>query len=42
MKIEGRPTLFTYSVLKTATKNFHPACKLGEGGFGAVFKVLPH
>jgi len=37
--IEGKPTIFPYSVLKVATKNFDPNCKLGEGGFGSVFKV---
>jgi hypothetical protein len=26
-------------VLKVATKNFNMSNKLGEGGFGAVFKV---
>jgi serine/threonine protein kinase len=42
LKIEGKPTLYSYNVLKTATKNFHMASKLGEGGFGAVYKgVLP-
>ncbi len=39
LKIEGKPTLYSYNVLKTATKNFHMASKLGEGGFGAVYKV---
>lgn len=38
--IEGKPTIFPYNVLKAATKNFDPNCKLGEGGFGSVFKVL--
>jgi len=37
--MEGKPTIFPYSVLKTATKNFDPNSKLGEGGFGSVFKV---
>jgi hypothetical protein len=39
MRVESRPTLFSYSVLKKATKNFHISNKLGEGGFGSVFKV---
>ncbi|KAG0618758.1 hypothetical protein M758_4G090000 [Ceratodon purpureus] len=40
--IEGKPTIFPYSVLKAATNNFDPNNKLGEGGFGSVFKgVLP-
>ncbi|XXG68675.1 hypothetical protein AAC387_Pa06g1706 [Persea americana] len=29
---------FSYSELKTATKEFNPANKLGEGGFGPVYK----
>jgi hypothetical protein len=39
LKIEGKPTIYSYNVLKTATKNFQAASKLGEGGFGAVYKV---
>ncbi|XP_021294052.1 probable LRR receptor-like serine/threonine-protein kinase At1g53430 [Herrania umbratica] len=35
--------LFTYRQLKVATQNFNNANKIGEGGFGAVFKgVLPN
>lgn len=30
---------FSYAELRTATKDFNPASKLGEGGFGAVYKV---
>ncbi|CAM6002076.1 unnamed protein product [Sphagnum balticum] len=40
LKFGGGPTIFSYSVLKTATKNFHIGNKLGEGGFGAVYKGL--
>jgi len=29
---------FTFSELKTATRNFRPDSVVGEGGFGAVFK----
>ncbi|WJZ97123.1 hypothetical protein VitviT2T_015754 [Vitis vinifera] len=29
---------FSYAELRTATENFNPTNKLGEGGFGAVFK----
>ncbi|KAL9241921.1 hypothetical protein vseg_015976 [Gypsophila vaccaria] len=29
---------FTYDTLSKATDKFHPSRKLGEGGFGAVFK----
>lgn len=31
--------VFPFQVLVSATKNFHPTHKLGEGGFGPVFKV---
>ena len=30
------------STLKAATANFDESNKLGEGGFGAVYKVLLH
>ncbi|XP_028800651.1 cysteine-rich receptor-like protein kinase 3 [Neltuma alba] len=36
-KLKG-PINFTYSELKFATKNFSAENKLGEGGFGAVYK----
>ncbi|KAK4836905.1 hypothetical protein QYF36_001229 [Acer negundo] len=36
--IDAKPCTFSYSVLKTATEDFSPANKLGEGGFGAVYK----
>nr|GEW17937.1 probable serine/threonine-protein kinase PBL11 [Tanacetum cinerariifolium] len=29
---------FTFSELRTATRNFRPDSVLGEGGFGSVFK----
>lgn len=32
---------FTLHTLVVATKDFHPSNKLGQGGFGPVFKVLP-
>lgn len=34
------PTSFYYQDLKVATNNFCEESKLGEGGFGDVFKVL--
>ena len=40
-----KPTLFTYSELQKATRDFNVDMKLGEGGYGAVYKVpiiLPH
>ena len=33
------PTSFYYHDLKVATNNFSEKSKLGEGGFGDVFKV---
>lgn len=32
--------LFSLRQIKAATKNFDAENKLGEGGFGAVFKVI--
>ena len=32
--------LFTYNELKMATGNFHYSNKIGEGGFGVVYKVI--
>ncbi|XP_058218956.1 probable LRR receptor-like serine/threonine-protein kinase At1g56140 isoform X5 [Rhododendron vialii] len=36
--IEARPYTFSYAELQAATEDFNPANKLGEGGFGPVFK----
>ncbi|KAI3965855.1 hypothetical protein MKX01_010812 [Papaver californicum] len=36
--IENRPNTFTYAELKSATEDFNSANKLGEGGFGSVYK----
>ncbi|RVX04695.1 putative LRR receptor-like serine/threonine-protein kinase [Vitis vinifera] len=36
--IGPRPNTFSYSELRTATEDFNPANKLGEGGFGPVYK----
>ncbi|KAJ8751921.1 hypothetical protein K2173_000667 [Erythroxylum novogranatense] len=36
--IDARPYTFSYSELKAATDDFHPTNKLGEGGFGPVYK----
>ncbi|KAJ7982029.1 putative LRR receptor-like kinase [Quillaja saponaria] len=36
--IDTRPYTFSYSELKNATDDFNPANKLGEGGFGPVYK----
>ena len=34
-----RPFTFSFVELKTATNDFDSANKLGEGGFGPVYKV---
>ncbi|XP_062158089.1 probable LRR receptor-like serine/threonine-protein kinase At1g56140 [Alnus glutinosa] len=38
LEIVVRTFTFSYAELKTATEEFSPANKLGEGGFGPVFK----
>ncbi|XVF87035.1 hypothetical protein PTKIN_Ptkin18bG0088200 [Pterospermum kingtungense] len=38
--IGPRPNTFSYSELKTATEDFSPSKKLGEGGFGPVYKGM--
>ncbi|KAH8955710.1 hypothetical protein BDL97_07G001800 [Sphagnum fallax] len=35
---EVQPTLYSYNILKTATRDFHQNNKVGEGGFGIVYK----
>lgn len=37
--IVGRPNVFSYSELRTATENFSSNNLLGEGGYGSVYKV---
>ncbi|KAL9666456.1 hypothetical protein QQ045_000788 [Rhodiola kirilowii] len=37
--VNARPYTFTYSELRTATEDFSPANKLGEGGFGSDYKA---
>jgi hypothetical protein len=34
-----QPCLYSYNDIKSATRDFHPSNKLGEGGFGIVYKV---
>ncbi|XP_031249225.1 probable LRR receptor-like serine/threonine-protein kinase At1g56140 [Pistacia vera] len=36
--IGPKPKIFSYAELRSATKNFNPPNKLGEGGFGPVYK----
>ncbi|XP_058071864.1 probable LRR receptor-like serine/threonine-protein kinase At1g56140 isoform X2 [Magnolia sinica] len=38
LRMGPRPNTFSYAELKTATEDFNPANKLGQGGFGPVFK----
>lgn len=37
--LELKTGYFSLRQIKTATSNFDPANKIGEGGFGLVFKV---
>jgi len=37
--IDTMPNTFSYSELKNATSDFNRDNKLGEGGFGPVYKV---
>lgn len=32
---------FAFDALVSATRDFHPTQKLGEGGFGPVYRVTP-
>jgi len=41
LSMDVKPYTFTYSELKNATQDFDLSNKLGEGGFGAVYKVSP-
>ncbi|KAL1221494.1 putative LRR receptor-like serine/threonine-protein kinase [Cardamine amara subsp. amara] len=38
LSMEVKPYTFTYLELKSATQDFDPSNKLGEGGFGPVYK----
>ncbi|GAY33769.1 hypothetical protein CUMW_007960, partial [Citrus unshiu] len=36
--IGSKPNIFSYAELRSATKDFDPSNKLGEGGYGPVYK----
>lgn len=38
-EFDVKPTIYSYNELKAATRDFHIENKLGEGGYGAVYKV---
>lgn len=38
-RFQVQPNLFSYAELKAATRSFHPNNKLGEGGYGVVYKL---
>ncbi|KAH9551324.1 hypothetical protein CY35_09G009100 [Sphagnum magellanicum] len=37
-KQDVQPTLYAYNDIKTATQDFHPDMKIGQGSFGVVYK----
>ena len=41
-RLTGMPREFRYKDLKKATKNFHESMKLGQGGFGVVYRGVLH
>ncbi|KAL5983358.1 hypothetical protein ACLOJK_017442 [Asimina triloba] len=40
LSLTAKPNTFSYSELRNATDDFSPANKLGEGGFGSVYKGI--
>ena len=38
-KQDVKPTIYSYNELRIATRDFDLENKLGEGGFGVVYKV---
>ncbi|KAG0624024.1 hypothetical protein M758_3G218400 [Ceratodon purpureus] len=42
-EFDVKPTIFSFNELRTATRDFHSDMKLGQGGYGAVYKgVFPN
>ncbi|KAH9544893.1 hypothetical protein CY35_12G019700 [Sphagnum magellanicum] len=39
-EFDVQPTIFSYSELRAATKDFHPNMKLGQGSYGVVYKGI--
>ncbi|KAH9544878.1 hypothetical protein CY35_12G018900 [Sphagnum magellanicum] len=39
-EFDVQPTIFSYSELKAATKDFHPDMRLGQGSYGVVYKGI--
>ncbi|CAM6080074.1 unnamed protein product [Sphagnum tenellum] len=39
-EFDVQPTIFSYSELRVATKDFHPDMKLGQGSYGVVYKGI--
>lgn len=39
LELDSRVATFSYAELIAATDDFNPSNKLGEGGFGSVYKV---
>ena len=39
MGLDLQTGMFTFRQIKAATNDFDPANKIGEGGFGPVYKV---
>ncbi|KAH8944984.1 hypothetical protein BDL97_12G015700 [Sphagnum fallax] len=40
VEFDIQPTIFSYSELRAATKDFHPDMKLGQGSYGVVYKGI--